>query len=99
MYADDFDTKEKEKLDSDATPTTSTSKTDDNKVHDPIDETVTWQLKWSQNDDAEINGPHTTKQMYAWANEGYFKNGAFVRRTGQIGQFYNASRVDFELYM
>lgn len=65
---------------------------------DKVDE-VMWEFKWSQNETAEIYGPHTTEQMYAWAKEGYFKNGAWVRRTGQNSQFYNAARVDFELYL
>jgi CD2 antigen cytoplasmic tail-binding protein 2 len=34
-----------------------------------------------------------------WATDGYFKNGAWVRKTGQCGKFYNASRIDFELYL
>lgn len=37
--------------------------------------------------------------MNAWAREGYFKSGAWVRRTGQNNQFYDAARVDFELYL
>lgn len=63
------------------------------------DAEVTWELKWSQNENAEIHGPHTTEQMQAWSKEGYFKTGAWVRRTGQKGQFYSAVRVDFELYL
>ncbi|XP_011054822.1 PREDICTED: CD2 antigen cytoplasmic tail-binding protein 2 homolog isoform X2 [Acromyrmex echinatior] len=82
MYADDFDEKEKAKLDD----------TDN-------EENVTWDLKWSQDENAEIHGPHTSQQMHAWAKEGYFKKGAWVRRTGQQNQFYNAARVDFELYL
>ncbi|XP_011702039.1 PREDICTED: CD2 antigen cytoplasmic tail-binding protein 2 homolog isoform X1 [Wasmannia auropunctata] len=96
MYADDFDEKEKAKLDD----------TDDGNLAEPSnaeestpEENVTWDLKWSQNDNAEIHGPHTSQQMHAWAKEGYFKKGAWVRRTGQQNQFYNASRVDFELYL
>ncbi|XP_034188512.1 CD2 antigen cytoplasmic tail-binding protein 2 homolog holn1 [Osmia lignaria lignaria] len=96
MYADDFDVKEKAKLDE----TESTVKETENseKDVDKVDE-VMWEFKWSQNETAEIYGPHTTEQMYAWAKEGYFKNGAWVRRTGQNSQFYNAARVDFELYL
>lgn len=63
------------------------------------DDTVSWELKWSQNETAEVHGPHTTEQMQAWAKEGYFKSGAWVRRNGQQGQFYSAARVDFELYL
>lgn len=96
MYADDFNSKEKGKLD---VPSTSNQTDDDNIKKNPLEQPTSWELKWSQNDDAEVNGPHTTEQMFAWANEGYFKDKGWVRRTGQNGQFYTASRVDFEIYM
>lgn len=96
MYADDFDVKEKAKLDESESNVNETENSA--KDEDRVDE-VTWEFKWSQNENAEIYGPHSTEQMYAWAKEGYFKNGAWVRRTGQTSQFYNATRVDFELYL
>ncbi|XP_020292835.1 CD2 antigen cytoplasmic tail-binding protein 2 homolog [Pseudomyrmex gracilis] len=95
MYADDFDEKEKAKLDDINSGETVETREDTSNVK----ENVTWELKWSQNEDAEIYGPHTSEQMQAWSKEGYFKNGAWVRRTGQQNQFYNAARVDFELYL
>ncbi|XP_012064503.1 PREDICTED: CD2 antigen cytoplasmic tail-binding protein 2 homolog [Atta cephalotes] len=97
MYADDFDEKEKAKLDdTDKGKTAETSNAEENMS---LEENVTWDLKWSQDENAEIHGPHTSQQMHAWAKEGYFKKGAWVRRTGQQNQFYNAARVDFELYL
>ncbi|KAK0089916.1 hypothetical protein PV325_004668 [Microctonus aethiopoides] len=108
MYSDDFDVKEKKKLDiDDEHPASASSQVDKNNEANSIDdntkasdiEVVTWELKWSENDNAEISGPHTTEQMYAWSSEGYFKKGAWVRRTGQEGRFYSALRVDFELYI
>ncbi|KYM95164.1 PREDICTED: CD2 antigen cytoplasmic tail-binding protein 2 homolog [Cyphomyrmex costatus] len=97
MYADDFDEKEKAKLDdADNEKTAETSNAEENTL---LEENVTWDLKWSQDENAEIHGPHTSQQMHAWAKEGYFKKGAWVRRTGQQNQFYNAARVDFELYL
>ncbi|XP_057339948.1 CD2 antigen cytoplasmic tail-binding protein 2 homolog [Microplitis mediator] len=96
MFADDFELKEKQKN------STNPSVSDENKKDEDLkeeDEVVKWELKWSQNDDAEINGPHTTEQMQTWAKEGYFKKGAWVKRVGQAGQFYSAARVDFELYL
>ncbi|KAG5320089.1 CD2B2 protein, partial [Acromyrmex charruanus] len=97
MYADDFDEKEKAKLDdTDNGKTAETSNAEENMS---LEENVTWDLKWSQDENAEIHGPHTSQQMHAWAKEGYFKKGAWVRRTGQQNQFYNAARVDFELYL
>lgn len=59
---------------------------------------VSWELKWSQDEKAEIHGPYTTEQMQAWAREGYLKKGAWARRSEQ-DQFYSASRIDFELYL
>ncbi|XP_076232055.1 CD2 antigen cytoplasmic tail-binding protein 2 homolog holn1 [Calliopsis andreniformis] len=96
MYADDFDEKEKAKLDdSESTVKEATNST----KYEIKEDEVTWELKWSQDENAEIHGPHTSQQMHAWAKEGYFKGGAWVRRTGQNNQFYNAARVDFELYL
>ncbi|XP_071856792.1 CD2 antigen cytoplasmic tail-binding protein 2 homolog holn1 [Bombus fervidus] len=94
MYADDFDVKEKAKLDENE----SNNKGIDNSEADETKE-VTWELKWSQDENAEVYGPHTSEEMNAWAREGYFKSGAWVRRTGQNNQFYDAARVDFELYL
>ncbi|XP_003491524.1 CD2 antigen cytoplasmic tail-binding protein 2 homolog [Bombus vosnesenskii] len=94
MYADDFDVKEKAKLDENE----SNNKGIDNSEAEEAKE-VTWELKWSQDENAEVYGPHTSEQMNAWAREGYFKSGAWVRRTGQNNQFYDAARVDFELYL
>lgn len=101
MYSDDFDTKEKAKLvDPDTAAGANSMETETKKSEEAEEEErVTWELKWSQNSDAEVNGPHTTEQMQAWAKEGYFKSGAWVRRSGQQGQFYSAARVDFELYL
>lgn len=74
------------------------TKSENTKNEDEVED-VTWELKWSQEEDAEVHGPHTSEQMHAWAKEGYFKKGAWVRRTGQQNQFYSAARVDFELYL
>jgi CD2 antigen cytoplasmic tail-binding protein 2 len=59
---------------------------------------VMWEFKWDEKS-TDIHGPHTTSQMQAWVNEGYFKNSVLVRKCGTDGQFYNSSRVDFELYL
>lgn len=98
MYADDFDEKEKAKLDANESSKSGTKDSTNTKENGEEDD-VTWELKWSQDENAEIHGPHTTEQMQAWAKEGYFKTGAWVRRTGQQNPFYSAARVDFELYL
>ncbi|XP_015118095.1 CD2 antigen cytoplasmic tail-binding protein 2 homolog [Diachasma alloeum] len=97
MYADDFDTKEKEKLVE--TNQAGTSSKMDEETTEPVDAEVTWELKWSLEENSEIHGPHTSQQMHKWAKEGYFKNSGWVRRKGQLGSFYSAARLDFELYM
>ncbi|XP_076654656.1 CD2 antigen cytoplasmic tail-binding protein 2 homolog holn1 [Halictus rubicundus] len=101
MYADDFDEKEKAKLDDgeNSVRDPANSEKDNAKDEEEEEVEVMWELKWSQNENAEIHGPHTSQQMHAWAKEGYFKGGAWVRRTGQSNQFYNAARMDFELYL
>ncbi|XP_034936831.1 CD2 antigen cytoplasmic tail-binding protein 2 homolog [Chelonus insularis] len=100
MYSDDFDTKEQNKLTkNEVKPSGESSGSNSIQDQDNTENIVKWELKWSQNDDAEINGPHTTEQMFSWAKEGYFKSGAWVRRAGQAGEFYSASRIDFELYL
>ena len=59
---------------------------------------VMWEFKWDEKS-TDIHGPHTTSQMQAWVDQGYFKNPVLVRKCGTDGQFYNSSRVDFELYL
>ncbi|XP_047344240.1 CD2 antigen cytoplasmic tail-binding protein 2 homolog isoform X2 [Vespa velutina] len=101
MYSDDFDVKEKAKLDeknTDNDKQLEDTKLENTKNENQVED-VTWELKWSQEEGAEVHGPHTSEQMHAWAKEGYFKKGAWVRRTGQQNQFYSAARVDFELYL
>ncbi|KAK2577448.1 hypothetical protein KPH14_003553 [Odynerus spinipes] len=99
MYADDFDVKEKAKLnENDTSDDKQTDDEESTKKENQVED-VTWELKWSQAEDAEVHGPHSSQQMHAWAKEGYFKKGAWVRRTGQQNQFYSAARVDFELYL
>ena len=78
---------------------TAQNKTENQSEESVEAEVVTWQLKWSQNENAEVSGPHNTEKMLMWAKEGYFKKGAWVRRTGQKGEFYSAARIDFDLYL
>lgn len=119
MYADDFDEKEKARMEKQA----------DRKKENEEDTTrmasgkpeigkatgngnvevssssgqeesaeVLWEFKWDAKS-MDIRGPHTTSQMQAWVDEGYFKKSVLVRKFGTNGQFYNSSRVDFELYL
>ncbi|XP_070572312.1 CD2 antigen cytoplasmic tail-binding protein 2-like [Ptychodera flava] len=61
------------------------------------DETVYWEYKWEDKEDAELYGPYSSQQMQQWADEGYFKNPVLVRKVG-TDQFYSSRRIDFELY-
>ncbi|CAH0398423.1 unnamed protein product [Chilo suppressalis] len=97
MYADDFDQKEKQTLDK--TKSENDTSVSDYKDENEESEVVKWEFKWSQNNDAEIIGPHSTEQMQKWVEEGYFKTGVWVRKHGEDSQFYNSNRIDFELYM
>lgn len=105
MYADDFDSKEKDKLKevkfedgtkdpADEKPSTST-KVQENEKKDIL----MWEYKEQQNAE-EIHGPFTSEQMQKYADEGRFSSGAFVRKVGnKDSRFYSAARVDFELYL
>jgi CD2 antigen cytoplasmic tail-binding protein 2 len=119
MYADDFDEKEKARIEKqaearqekggEATSRTSgkpeigtATKNGNVEISSSSgqDESaeVMWEFKWNEKS-TDIHGPHTTSQMQAWVDQGYFKNPVLVRKCGTDGQFYNSSRVDFELYM
>lgn len=93
MYADNFDAKEKMKLDGGSSKDNSTK-------NDGVDEVpeVMWEFKWNQ-EDSEVHGPFTSVQMQQWVSEGYFKDGVFVKKCGQDSQFNSSNRIDFELYL
>lgn len=60
---------------------------------------VQWEFKWQNEDAAQIYGPYSTQQMQQWTEEGYFKDGVWVRRVGQTdAPFYSSKRIDFDLY-
>jgi CD2 antigen cytoplasmic tail-binding protein 2 len=100
MYADDFDSKEKEKI-TEIDKEESMEEELDNKEEE-VDKKGTqlaWEFKWSQGDDVEVHGPHNTDQMQQWVKEGYFKTGVWVRKCGIEGPFYTSNRIDCELYV
>lgn len=71
------------------------SRTDKKTVPDE----VTWELKWSDSEEAEIHGPFSNEQMIQWRDAGYFENQALVRQKGRAGASFNsAKRIDFDLY-
>lgn len=101
MYADDFDTKEQEKI---VDVTTKPSEASDIGVEQKEATAATnanqiqWQFKWKK-DDNDSHGPFSTEQMQQWVDDGYFKDGVFVKKIGTDQQFYSSNRVDFELYL
>lgn len=98
MYADDFDTKEKEIVKEKVpigpvaaaeSKASATTKTDENELR--------WEYKWKEAD-TDTHGPFSSEQMQNWVDNGYFKDGVLVRKVGTDSQFYTSNRVDFELY-
>ena len=45
-----------------------------------------------------MHGPHSSSEMHAWSESGYFSEAVRVRKTGSSA-FYQVKRVDFEIYM
>ena len=60
---------------------------------------VKWEFKWEDTDDAELHGPFTSQEMLDWSEDGYFKEGVFVRKVDSNAQFYSSRRIDFDLYV
>ncbi|XP_069704662.1 CD2 antigen cytoplasmic tail-binding protein 2 homolog isoform X1 [Periplaneta americana] len=106
MYAEDFDEKEKARLEKkkEGVSSAGTGEENGNRVDDTSrsahkeSEEVMWEFKWDEKS-ADVHGPHTTTQMQEWVEQGYFKNPVYVRKYGTDGNFYNSSRIDFELYL
>uniref|UniRef100_A0A336MRW1 CSON005708 protein n=1 Tax=Culicoides sonorensis TaxID=179676 RepID=A0A336MRW1_CULSO len=104
MYADDFDTKEQEKLVS-GEPSTSKdqagSSNQDTEQESGKDDIQMWEYKISLTDE-KIHGPFNSEQMQKFVDEGKFKEPVFVRKIEKGSddkQFYTSSRIDFELYI
>ena len=56
------------------------------------------EVKWMQEDQDVIHGPHSSEEMLAWQDSGYFDKGVFVRKHGSNSEFLDGKRIDFELY-
>lgn len=69
------------------------------KTADDDDENgVMWEYKWKESD-TELLGPFSSKKMLDWCESGYFKEGAWCRKVGSTGGFYQTSRIDFDIYV
>lgn len=107
MYADDFDSKEKSQI-----KVVNDPPTDSDLMKPPAallpkvkfseaevqQSEVMWEFKWKQEDE-DVHGEFSSAQMQHWVEEGYFKEGVFVRKCGQNTTFNTSNRIDFELYM
>ncbi|KPM09293.1 CD2 antigen cytoplasmic tail-binding protein 2-like protein [Sarcoptes scabiei] len=94
MFSDEFEIKA-------STALPSTSETSSSSMPPlEIESKTTWEYKWEDKDDAQIYGPFSTEDMLAWVQQGYFKDGVFVRRKNSPdSRFYNSKRIDFDLYI
>ncbi|XP_059479328.1 CD2 antigen cytoplasmic tail-binding protein 2 homolog [Neocloeon triangulifer] len=103
LFADNFDEKEKERIGGTSGEAEKPTESEQEKESSSQDQAgkndvVQWEFKWSESSD-EVHGPHTSEQMQAWVEEGYFKDSVCVRKVGSAANFYSARRVDFELYI
>lgn len=62
------------------------------------DSQISWEYKWKM-DDTETHGPFTTEQMQKYVEDGFFKDGVFVKKFGTDSQFHSSNRIDFDLYL
>jgi CD2 antigen cytoplasmic tail-binding protein 2 len=95
MYADDFDSKEKNKLGKE-----DGAMEEDPKTEEPEKSSV---LMWEYKDtmeDEKIHGPFTSQQMLNYVNDGKIHKGAVARKVGdENSKFYSLARIDFDLYI
>jgi len=95
MYADDFDLKEKEKLEN---PTQSNQEESEEPEEQVTGESLQWEYKFSLESN-EVFGPYSTEQMQKWKVEDKFKEPIWVRKCNSNSEFHSFKRVDFELYL
>lgn len=90
MFADDFDTNDRENIAGSSMEVNTSSKSEE--------QILLWEFKWKAEDE-NIHGPYPTTQMIKWSKENYFKEGVMVRKCGEgDSNFYTSNRIDFELY-
>ncbi|GFS23576.1 CD2 antigen cytoplasmic tail-binding protein 2 [Elysia marginata] len=110
MFADDFEGKEdgnKDQEESEKESNKGDAKVEFKMPAVPVDGKasaassmggVLWEYKEKDTDGAKIRGPFTTSQMSKWSDDGTFGPGVLCRKYQSEGQFYNSSRLDFDLY-
>ncbi|XP_013781613.1 CD2 antigen cytoplasmic tail-binding protein 2 homolog [Limulus polyphemus] len=104
MFSDSFDSKicaekDKEKKRTDPEDGKETIKSDADSNVKENEGGVTWEFRWENNEESPMYGPHSSLQMNEWVKAGYFDDGVWVRRAGEVeAPFYDSRRIDFELY-
>jgi len=101
MFADNIDSTkiEKAEISGNVAAEVASSSKEETPLETPSD-VITWEFKWSNEDNIDVHGPCTSEQMQKWVEDGYFKDGVFVRRCGQNdAKFYSSKRIDFDLYI
>ncbi|KAM7352698.1 CD2 antigen cytoplasmic tail-binding protein 2 homolog holn1 [Cochliomyia hominivorax] len=95
LYSDDFNEKENDLL----KKCTKEKETDKNyNEFESSSNEILWEFKWKEEDDI-LEGPFNTQQMLKWSKNRHFKNGVYVRKVGELTNFYKSNRIDFELYL
>lgn len=98
MYADDFDEKEKFKIDAGESSEKKSVTFKNDKEDTKNSDELMWEYKLTQDENAEVLGPFTTEQMQRKVDNGDFKDNVFCRKIGDE-RFYSSSRIDFDLYL
>ncbi|UYV67104.1 CD2BP2, partial [Cordylochernes scorpioides] len=55
-------------------------------------EEVQWEFKWENKEDAPVYGPHSNLEMMTWQDSGYFKDGVWVRKAGEMNREFHSSK-------
>jgi len=63
-----------------------------------LDDEVMWEFKWTNEPDAELQGPFSSTKMLEWVESGYFKEPVWCRKSGSNSEFSSSKRIDFDLY-
>jgi len=64
-------------------------------------EEVRWEIKLKNDETSEVQGPFTSAEMAKKQEQGDLDGGAYVRKkeTSSNGDWYQAKRIDFDLYV
>jgi CD2 antigen cytoplasmic tail-binding protein 2 len=65
----------------------------------PEMDSVMWEYKWENKEDAAVHGPFSSTQMSEWVENSFFPDGVWVRKANvPDASFYSSKRIDFDLY-